>query len=44
MEIRHAASFNAVSNFNRQFLAAKGMSPSRCRVLGRDRRRLAPAT
>jgi len=34
-EICYAVGFNNVSNFNRQFLNAKGMPPSRFRVLGR---------
>ncbi len=42
-EICYAVGFNNVSNFNRQFLAAKGMPPSRFRALGRDGRRLASA-
>ena len=42
-EICHAVGFNNVSNFNRQFLAAKGMPPSKFRLLGRDGRRLASA-
>jgi AraC-like DNA-binding protein len=32
-EICYAAGYNNISNFNRQFLAQKGMSPSRFRAL-----------
>ena len=32
-EICYAVGFNNLSNFNRQFLAQKGMSPSRFRAL-----------
>lgn len=42
-DICHAVGFNNVSNFNRQFLAAKGMPPSKFRVLGRGGGRLASA-
>ncbi len=40
-EICHAVGFNNLSNFNRQFLAAKGMPPSRFRALARNGRRFA---
>jgi len=40
-DICYAVGFNNVSNFNRQFLAAKGMSPSKFRTVRRDRGRLA---
>ena len=42
-DICYAVGFNNVSNFNRQFLAAKGMPPSRFRALRRGGRRLATA-
>ncbi len=42
-EICYAVGFNSVSNFNRQFLAVKGMTPSKFRVLGRNGRRFATA-
>lgn len=42
-DICYAVGFNNVSNFNRQFLAAKGMPPSRFRTLRRDGRRFASA-
>ena len=42
-EICHAVGFSNVSNFNRQFLAAKGMPPSKFRVLGHGKGRLASA-
>ncbi len=42
-EICYAVGFNNVSNFNRQFLAAKGMPPSRFRMLGREGRHFASA-
>ena len=42
-EICFEVGFNNVSNFNRQFLAAKGMPPSRFRRLCRGSSRLAPA-
>ncbi len=42
-DICYAVGFNNVSNFNRQFLAAKGMPPSRFRALRRDGRRFAAA-
>jgi AraC-like DNA-binding protein len=32
-DVCYAAGFNNVSNFNRQFLAQKGMPPSRFRAL-----------
>ena len=41
-EICYEVGFNNVSNFNRQFLAVKGMPPSKFRALRRDAR-LAPA-
>ena len=40
-EICYTVGFNNVSNFNRQFLAAKGMSPSTFRALRRSGRRAA---
>ena len=40
-EICYAVGFNNVSNFNRQFLAAKGMPPSKFRILRRDGQRFA---
>lgn len=42
-EICYAVGFNNVSNFNRQFLAAKGMQPSRFRLLHGGGERLAAA-
>ena len=42
-EICFAVGFNNVSNFNRQFLVVKGMSPSKFRALYRERVRLAAA-
>ena len=42
-DICYAVGFNNVSNFNRQFLAAKGMPPSKFRALRRNGRRLASA-
>jgi AraC-like DNA-binding protein len=42
-DICYAVGFNNVSNFNRQFLAAKGMPPSKFRALRREGWRLAPA-
>ena len=42
-EICHEVGFNNVSNFNRQFLAIKGMPPSKFRNLRRDGRRFASA-
>ena len=42
-EICFEVGFNNVSNFNRQFLAAKGMPPSRFRSLRRDGVRLSSA-
>ncbi|HEX4764979.1 MAG TPA: AraC family transcriptional regulator [Lichenihabitans sp.] len=42
-DICYAVGFNNASNFNRQFLAAKGMPPSKFRNLRRDGRRLASA-
>ena len=42
-DICYAVGFNNVSNFNRQFLAVKGMPPSKFRALRRDGRRLIPA-
>ncbi len=42
-EICYAVGFNNVSNFNRQFLALKGMAPSRFRALRRGGRSLAAA-
>ena len=42
-DICYAVGFNNVSNFNRQFLAAKGMPPSKFRTLRRNGRRLASA-
>lgn len=42
-EICYAVGFNNVSNFNRQFLAVKGMPPSKFRALRRDAARLASA-
>ncbi len=40
-EICHAVGFNNISNFNRQFLTAKGMPPSKFRNMRRDGHRLA---
>jgi AraC-like DNA-binding protein len=42
-DICYAVGFNNVSNFNRQFLAAKGMPPSKFRAFRREAWRLAPA-
>ena len=42
-EICYEVGFNNVSNFNRQFLAVKGMPPSKFRALRRDGARLASA-
>ena len=42
-EICYEVGFNNVSNFNRQFLAVKGMPPSKFRNLRRDGARLASA-
>jgi AraC-like DNA-binding protein len=42
-QICYAAGYNNVSNFNRQFLAQKGMSPSRFRVLLAENERSAEA-
>ncbi len=42
-ETCYAAGFNNMSNFNRQFLAAKGRLPPRFRFPGRDGRRFALA-
>ena len=42
-EICYEVGFNNVSNFNRQFLALKGMPPSKFRALRRDGARLASA-
>lgn len=42
-DICYAVGFNNLSNFNRQFLAAKGMPPSKFRALRRSTRRLAAA-
>jgi AraC-like DNA-binding protein len=42
-EICYEVGFNNVSNFNRQFLAVKGMPPSKLRALRRDGARLASA-
>ncbi len=42
-EICYEVGFNNVSNFNRQFLAVKGMAPSKFRALRRSGARLASA-
>ena len=42
-EICFEVGFNNVSNFNRQFLALKGMPPSKFRALRRDGTRIASA-
>ncbi len=42
-DICYEVGFRNISNFNRQFLAVKGMSPSRFRALQRASRRLAVA-
>ena len=42
-EICYEVGFNNVSNFNRQFLVAKGMPPSKFRSLRHGGRRLASA-
>lgn len=42
-DICYAVGFNNVSNFNRQFLATKGMPPSKFRTLRREGWRFAPA-
>ncbi|MCW6512749.1 AraC family transcriptional regulator [Lichenifustis flavocetrariae] len=43
MAICHEVGFNNVSNFNRQFLAFKGMSPSKFRSMRRDSSRFVSA-
>ncbi len=42
-DICHEVGFNNVSNFNRRFLAVKGMPPSKFRNMRRDGRRFASA-
>ena len=42
-EICFAAGYNNISNFNRQFLAQKGMPPSRFRALMAENERAAQA-